>query len=217
MFMMFTRAGLTIAVALVTIASCAGGGIQAKGAGAVTGTPSPRTTGAFRERSGVVSIEVEHALEAHGWIPVPGKSGEARQDATGRGGNGHLTFDIDFDQAGRYYAFLLSRHNHAAEQDDCFLTLDGQKLFARDGTTRPDGMQASSFDFTWSMRPKGPGGHTPEHIKEGPVYFEVPGPGRRRLVIGSRSVKFEVDKIVLKKDDATPPSGSGPPETLPAL
>jgi len=169
----------------------------------------------FYENSGVASMEAENATSSTGWIGVAGLSGTARRDDGTRGVDG-MTFEISFTQGGRFYVWLLCRHTSAdgASADDAFVTLDGQKLYGSDDVTRPDGMQAATGTFSWSGRPKGPGGTTPANIAAGPVYFQVPGPGRRVLRVGSRSKGFEVDKIVLQYNDATRPAGTGPAETL---
>jgi hypothetical protein len=179
----------------------------------VAATPAPASL--FYEDNGVVSMETEHATASTGWVSVSGVSGTARRDAGVRGVDG-MDFEINFAQGGRFYVWLLCRHTSSdgATADDAFVTLDGQKLYGSDDVTRPDGMQAASGTFSWSSRPKGPGGTTPSNIAAGPVYFQVPGPGRRVLRIGSRSQGFEIDKVVLRFNDATRPTGNGPAETL---
>ncbi len=169
----------------------------------------------FYEQAGVVSMEAEHATSTLGWNLVPGLSGSAMRDGAERGA-GNMTFDIDFVQGRRYYVWLLCRHTSAdgASADDAFVTLDGEKLYGSDDVTRPDGMQAASGSFSWSSRPKGPGGTTPSNIAAGPVHALVPGPGRRVFRITSRSQGFEIDKIVLQLDDSSRPTGTGPAETV---
>ena len=164
----------------------------------------------FAEREGIVSIEAERAAPVKGWILVEGKSGKALQDD----GHGGFSFEILFSRGGKYYVWLLCRDQGNSETNDCFVTLDGQRLYAADGRTRPDGIRSAGDAFRWICRPKGPGGHTPADLKNKPVYFHVPGPGRRTLRISHRSKGFVVDKIVLALDGTDRPEGGGPPETV---
>jgi len=165
---------------------------------------------AFVERDGIVSMEAERATAARGWIEVEGKSGKARQDD----GQGYLSFDIVFSRGGKYYVWFLCRDQGNTETNDCFVTLDGQRLTAADDKSRPDGIRSAGAAFKWVCQPKGPGGHTPAEIKGKPVYALVPAPGRHTLKIAHRSRGFAVDKIVLALDGKTAPAGTGPPETV---
>ncbi|MCI0583752.1 MAG: hypothetical protein L0227_12845, partial [Chloroflexi bacterium] len=169
----------------------------------------------FYEDAGVVSMEAENATSSNGWIVVSGLSGSAMRDNSDRG-VGSMNYEIEFTRGGKYYVWLLCRHTSAdgASADDCFVTVGGEKLYGSDDVTRPDGMQAASGSFSWSSRPKGPGGTTPSNIAAGPVYALVSGPGRHVFKITSRSKGFEIDKIVLRLDDPTKPTGTGPAETL---
>lgn len=166
---------------------------------------------AFVERDGQVSMEAENATAARGWAKVEGKSGAAMQD----GGGGHLTFSIQFARPGKYYVWMLCRDQGNTETNDCFVTLDGQRAFAADDKTRPDGIRSKGKEFAWVCQPKGPGGHTPDALKSKPVYVAVPAPGWHTFKIGSRSKGFVVDKVVLVLDNAKTPEGTGPEETVP--
>ncbi len=166
----------------------------------------------FREVDGVVSIEAEHAGTVKRWVEEEGESGKAMRDDASRHG-GEMTYEILFSKGGTYYVFFLCRDQGNTETNDCFLTLDKERLIGPDGRTRPDGMRSQGAKMTWVSTPKGPGGHTPEAVKKGPVHFDVPGPGLRILKVESRSKGFVVDKIVLKRNDDAPPKGGGPPET----
>lgn len=167
----------------------------------------------YQEVDGRVVMEAEAPTRYTQWTVVEGKSGVAVRDQGERGVDG-LHYEIEFTQPGTYYLFLLCRHTSedGAEADDAFVSLDGERLWASDGSTRPDGMQGRSREFTWSGSPKA--GHTPRSIKPGPVHFEVREAGLKTLTLGSRSKGFEIDKIVLQRDDATPPEGLGPAPTL---
>lgn len=59
--------------------------------------------------------------------------------------------------------------------------------------------------WKWSQFPKKPSNHTPEAIRNPPVYSWVPAPGRYTLGMAHRSANFAVDKVLLKRDDSTLP------------
>lgn len=59
--------------------------------------------------------------------------------------------------------------------------------------------------WKWTHLPKGPGNHTPDAIRDGPVYFQVPAPGRYTFEFAHRSANFAVDKVLLKRDDPIAP------------
>ncbi|MBN1672596.1 MAG: DUF5060 domain-containing protein [Kiritimatiellae bacterium] len=178
-------------------------------------TDNPPEPAGFVEQGGIVSMEAEHAGTITGWISVAGVSGSARQDNAPRG-EGGLTFPVTFTQGGRYYVWLFCRYTGdvSGERNDCFVWLDGEKLYGSDDVTRPDGIRTHSAAMAWSSLPKGPGGDTPDNIRNDPTYALVSGPGLHEFKIGSRSIGFVVDKIVLKLNDAAPPAGTGPPETI---
>ena len=75
-------------------------------------------------------------------------------------------------------------------------------------------MRVHGKNYSWTFLPKGPGHHTPDNIRDKPVYALVHDEGWHELEIISRSKLFIIDKIVLKLDDATKPTGCGPEETI---
>jgi hypothetical protein len=168
----------------------------------------------FEEQNEVIALEAEHATTVAGWRIAEEKSGQALQDHAGRH-QGKLTFDITVESPGKYYVYLLCL---APERDtgknDCYVTLDGEPLYAaNDSTLRPEGIRVHADTFVWSSLPKGPGAHTPNAIRDGKVYALIDQPGLHTLEIASRSQGFVLDKVILQKA-ASPPTATGHPETL---
>ena len=145
---------------------------------------------------------------------VKGQSGAAMQDDSERG-QGWLRYELEFEQKGKYFVyFLCMAPQKNTSQNDCFVYLDNQKLYALgDKHLRPDGIRVHTGDYSWSTLPKGPGPHTPQAIRDNQVYFEVREPGTHTLKIVSRSMGFKLDKIVLKHEHQQVPKGVGPAET----
>ena len=169
----------------------------------------------YPNEDGIISIEAENAMTAKGWVEVEGISGSAMRDE-GIRAEGYVEYPVVFDNPGRYYIYGLMRRtdtvvNHRA--NDAFVTLSGEKPFASDEVTRPDGIRCSKLTFTWESNPKGPGPHTPRNIWLDPIYVEVPAAGKYTFQIGSRSKGFEIDKIILTPNKETPVD-LGPPETV---
>lgn len=164
----------------------------------------------IRERDGRVAFEAE---DGEGdWCLIPAPGGLAVQDP----GRGAMRYKIEFTRAGHYYVFLFAKQGPAGggAENDAILTLNGERLYGSDHRTRPEGMRVHG-DWQWTFLPKGPGGHTPDAIRDHPVYFKVPAPGRCTLEIAHRSTNFAVDKVLLKLDDPAPPaSDAASPETL---
>lgn len=162
---------------------------------------SPRAR-LFREQDGAVIFEAEDG--AGDWKRIPSPTGFAMQDP----GSGSMSYEIEFTQPGKYYVFLLAQQGLAGrgkgKENDVALTLGGEKLYGADDQTRPVGMRGSG-DWKWARLPKGPGGHTPDAIRDQRVYFLVSQPGRLRFEMAHRSENFAVDKIVMKLNDPTPP------------
>jgi hypothetical protein len=154
----------------------------------------------IRERDGRVEFEAEDGTGDWKRIALPG--GHAIQDP----GEGTMRYEIKFTTAGRYYVFLLAKQGPTGpgKDNDCVLMLNGERLFGSDHRTRPEGMRVHG-DWKWSHLPKGPGGHTPDAIRNDPVYFRVPAPGRYTLEMAHRSANFAVDKILMKRDDPVAP------------
>ena len=156
----------------------------------------------IRERDGRVAFEAE---DGEGdWRVIATPSGAGVQDP----GKGAMRYEIEFTLPGNYYVFLYAKQGPAGggAENDAALTLNGERLYGSDHTTRPEGMRVHG-DWQWTFLPKGPGGHTPEAIRNRPVYFRVPAPGRYVLEIKHRSANFAVDKVLMKLDDPKPPSG----------
>ncbi len=168
----------------------------------------------FIDRNGVISMEAEHAHEIKGWMPVTGMSGgKAMQDTSSRG-QGRMIYHLNISEPGPYFVFLLCRTPGGTSTNDCFIRINGDKLHAvASPAMRPDGMRVHSETYAWTYLPKGPGAHTPNLIRDKPVFVWIKNAGTHQLEIISRSKLFCIDKILLKRDDATTPNGSGPPET----
>ena len=180
------------------------------------GTSAAAPRGHFRETDGLVVIEAEHYAEGAGWERVGGRSGGAMRDDTTRG-DGFLEYDITFTQPGDYRITTLARktnREHADKANDVFVTLGGEKLWADDDVTRPDGLRTGDYDFGWTSWPKGPGAHTPRPLLHRPVYARVPEPGTYALRFTSRSPGYELDKVVLSLDPDLELEGAGPAETV---
>jgi len=154
----------------------------------------------IREHSGRVAFEAEDGVGDWRLISAPG--GRAIQDP----GEGRMRYEIEFTQAGNYYVFLLAKQGPSGpgKDNDCVLTLNGERLFGSDQLTRPEGMRVHG-SWKWTHLPKGPGGHTPDVIRNDPVYFKVPAPGRYTIEIAHRSANFSVDKILMKRGDPVAP------------
>lgn len=167
----------------------------------------------FCEINWYAVMEAENANSISGWNSTAGVSGTARIDASD---NGYVTYEVTFTRTGNYYVFLLCKYtgSSSAERNDCFITLDGAKLYGSDNVTRPDGIRTHSPTFAWSGLPKGPGGSTPENIKNNPVYAKVSSAGTKTFKIGSRSQGFVVDKIQLQLANSTKPIGLSYDQTL---
>jgi Gylcosyl hydrolase family 115 C-terminal domain len=176
-------------------------------------SPSPPSGATFKEVQGLVSMEAEHADTITDWKTVAGLSGSALEDT-----GGSLSYSINFSQPGNYTVYLLARYtgNDQRSRNDCLVRLNGEKLYAGDGVTRPDGMRTHSSTGAWTFLPKGPGTTTPDGIKNLPVFFRVTAAGDYSLVLSSRSVGFVVDKIVLKRNGGSTgkPTSTGPAETF---
>lgn len=154
----------------------------------------------IRARDGQVAFEAEDGEGDWRLIPAPG--GLAMQDP----GQGTMRYTIEFTQSGNYYVFLFAKQGPAGsgEENDAALTLNGERLYGSDHHTRPEGMRVHG-NWKWTFLPKGPGGHTPDTIRNNPVYFKVPEPGRYVFEIKHRSANFAVDKVLMKLNDPQPP------------
>jgi hypothetical protein len=156
----------------------------------------------IRETDGQVAFEAEFGEGV--WSIVPSPTGQAIRDP----GRGRMRYTIAFTQPGKYYVFLLAQQGPRGQdkENDVLLSLGGEKLYGSDGVTRPDGMR-SYGDWKWTKLPKGPGSHTPDVIRRDAVYFLVERPGAYVFEIAHRSANFAIDKVVMKLDDPTLPTG----------
>ncbi|MBK9139095.1 MAG: DUF5060 domain-containing protein [Verrucomicrobia bacterium] len=154
----------------------------------------------IRERDGVVEFEAEAGVGD--WTLIPSPTGRAIQSP----GEGRMRYEIEFTQPGKFYVFLLARQGPIGrdKENDVLLSLNGEKLYGQDDRTRPDGMR-SYGGWRWTHLPKGPGNHTPDAIRDGPVYFVVHEPGVQVLEIAHRSANYAIDRVLMKLNDPTPP------------
>jgi hypothetical protein len=155
----------------------------------------------FEEKDGIVAFEAETG--AGNWRVIETPTGKGIQDP----GEGRMVYTIRFAQPGKYYVFLLAKQGPLGKdkENDVRLLLGGEKLWASDGATRPDGMR-SNGDWKWTKFPKGPGAHTPRTFFRDPVYFVVSEPGELTFEIIHRSANYAIDRVVLKRDDPNPPT-----------
>jgi len=92
--------------------------------------------------------------------------------------------------------------------NDTHLLVGGARLYGSDLTTRPEGMRCHSATLSWWQLPKGPGGHTPEAIKEKPVQAYIPAAGVYEVLLRYRSPGLVIDKLAFTRD------GTNPADTL---
>jgi hypothetical protein len=162
----------------------------------------------FRERDGMVAFEAEDGLGE--WTRFDTQDGAAIRDP----GGGRMRYEIDFTQSGDYYVFLYAKQGPLGKdkENDVLLRLDGQKLYGSDRILRPDGMR-SGGDWKWTKLPKGPGSHTPDNIRNDAVYFRVASPGVKVFEIIHRSSNYAIDRVMMKRGDATLPTETAPRPT----
>jgi hypothetical protein len=151
-------------------------------------------------RDGELAFEAEAG--AGDWRITESPTGKAIESP----GAGTMRYRLRFDRAGKYYVFLLARQGPLGrdKENDVFLRLGGEKLWASDGVSRPDGMR-SYGPWQWTKLPKGPGHHTPRHFFNDPVYFQVREPGELIFEIIHRSANFAIDRVVLRHENPEPP------------
>lgn len=154
----------------------------------------------IEEKDGIVAFEAE--IGVGDWTVVDSLTGKAIQDP----GQGGMRYTLRFTQPGKYYVFLLARQGPLGKdkENDVKLLLGGEKLWASDGVSRPDGMR-SYGGWKWTLFPKGPGAHTPRTFFRDPVYFVVSKPGDLTFEILHRSPNFAIDRVLLKLDDPSLP------------
>ncbi len=160
-----------------------------------------RVKAAIIEQDDMVQFEAENGIGE--WTVVDTPSGQAIRDP----GGGRHRYQIQFRRSGRYYVFLYAKQGPRGrdKENDVLLSLNGERLFASDDKTRPDGMR-SYGDWKWTKLPKGPGFHTPQSIKQDGVYFRVDQPGTYTFEIAHRSKNFEIDRVLMKLDDPELPA-----------
>lgn len=164
----------------------------------------------WHDVDGVVSIEAE---KGKGTVKqIEGVSGQAVMFMEPEE---RMDYSVTFSQPGKYWTFILAKQGPegGGEQNDVFVFLDGERTYAVDDVTRPEGIR-SYGDWSWGYLAKGPGGHTPDNIRDDPVYVLVEEPGTYTFSLVYRSEHFAVDKVVLQWEDRTRPEGMGPDETL---
>ncbi len=175
----------------------------------------------FQEAGGVVSMEAEHATAKGKWKeegPDSGSSGRYMTATSRRVKSDALRFDIVFAGAGTYWVWLRGLCT-STEDNDCFVSLDGAPAVVKDDGGSWKEVLGEKTDikrvFGWSNEPKVekdfPG------RKQKRVAVRVGAPGWHTLEIGSRSVGFKIDKVVLLEEGNTSmPAGTGPEETVSA-
>jgi hypothetical protein len=128
-----------------------------------------------------------------------------------------MRYLVQLPEAGRFYVHLRCHQSTGMigpqgtplpghSTNDAFVTIGGVRLFGSDGVTRPEGIRCHSDEFAWWSLPKGPGGHTPDPIRNDPVHTVIPAPGIYELVLTYRSPGFVVDQIAVTRHPS-PPEG----------
>lgn len=194
----------------------------------------------FYENEGIVCMKAIHAQFNYGWIPTNGVSGQAMMaDSSMKWKGGVLRFEIEFTQPGNYSLYILAHkaRTHGGmwgandvkvwiNRDlttglpvyDIRSTAKMEGLMHGDGTfSHPDPHRASNKieseinmaqnnDFRWINTPKdGPA----------PAWWVVKDTGKHHIefVVGDEW-GFVIDKVYLTLNNAIPPSGIGPAETI---
>jgi hypothetical protein len=163
-----------------------------------TSAPGPATPPAGDD---LVVLEAEQGTGDWTIVPHPTSSGGRHINDPGAGS---MTYTVTFPKAGRWYLFLRAWRGQATpatdDENDVFVRVQGEKLWAMDDATRPDGMRVRCVDSCWSFLPKGPGPHTPPAIKMGNVHAVIDRPGRYTLELRHRSTNLSIDKILFKHE-----------------
>jgi uncharacterized repeat protein (TIGR03806 family) len=110
-----------------------------------------------------------------------------------------LSFDVTFAQSGTYQVWIRGRAGGsvAADSDSCHVGLDGAAVASADRIT---GFTAS---FGWSRA-------TMDNVN---ATLSVPSAGLHTVNVWMSEDGFVIDKIVLTRDSAFTPTGTGPAET----
>jgi hypothetical protein len=172
------------------------------------GSATPSARPPVVERDGRLAFEAESGVGD--WRIIDSPTGKAIESP----GAGTMRYTLRFTRPGKYYVFLLARQGPLGrdKENDVLLLLGGERLWASDGVSRPDGMR-SYGPWQWTKLPKGPGHHTPRSFFNDPVYFLVREPGELTFEIAHRSANFAIDRVVLQHEDPEPPPL--PPEVPP--
>lgn len=188
----------------------------------VSATEKGASKKVFKEKSGIVSMEAEHATKMVGWTEKSGlknSSGVCMVD-NGLRDSGHLTFKIEFSKTGNYIIYALhakSTEGYRSDQaNDCFATFNGKELEILGGSSchgehaHVIGMGTHQKVLEWQSRPKT---HCEtDRVKK--VYFTVEKPGEYEFKISSRSEGYLMDKLVFVHENSDfIPSGAGPEQT----
>jgi hypothetical protein len=198
-------------LALSTVAAVAANASTALSSTFAEPRPVPTVGSAeHMERDGVVVIEAESGngdwerLEEAGATVIRSVLGET------------MTYRVAFSDAGMWYVHLRCRLTSGMvtadgraladhSTNDAHVTVGGVRLYGSDRTTRPEGMRCHGRTLGWWSLPKGPGGHTPDAIRPGPVFTFLPATGVYEVVLRYRSPGFVVDKIAFTRSALPPP------------
>ncbi len=126
-----------------------------------------------------------------------------------------MRYLVSFASPGTYYLHLRCHQAKGTpgpdgkplpghSTNDVRVTVGGAPLYGVDGTTRPVGMRCHSDTLRWWSLPKGPGGHTPEPIKEHPVHFHIPSAGTYTVQLAYRSPGMVIDRLAITTSPAGP-------------
>jgi hypothetical protein len=126
-----------------------------------------------------------------------------------------MIYRVDFKQAGIWYVHLRCRLTSGMKgpdgkvladhsTNDAYVTVGGVRLHGSDRVTRPEGMRCHGRALDWWSLPKGPGGHTPDAIRDDPVMAFLPEPGVYELALRYRSPGFVVHQIAFTRTPKPP-------------
>jgi hypothetical protein len=161
------------------------------------------------EKEGIVVIEAESGRGE--WERLEEEGASVIRAVPGR----RMIYRVRFAKPGVYYVHMRCRLTSGMigpagtvlkdqSTNDAHLTVGGERLYGSDHQTRPEGMRCHSKSLAWWALPKGPGGHTPENIKQNPVVTYLPEAGVYEVALGYRSPGFVVDKIAFTQSPELP-------------
>ena len=171
--------------------------------------------GLWAEQEGMIVFEAENGSGTWTVVQDPAVSGGAYVNDPG---SGEMHFQLAIKSPGKWQIHMLAMRGMdtpaSDDENDCCIFINKERIYGSDDETRPEGMRINGTGWGWTTRPKGPGGHTPDVIKNGDVHLRVAEPGIYTFTLAHRSVNFNIDKIVLKhesrSDASTKPDGHGP-------